>query len=122
MLLAVVLSMGIHTGLWEPMSIGTRVLVVGMFVNILLAIFNLIPIPPLDGSRVVQYFLPPDALMLYRKLEQFGLVLIFFLVYFIAPVNTLLTVAIISTLDVLTSMFGLSAVVSAVLRSQLLGS
>ena len=40
----------------------TEILAVGIFLNALLAVFNLIPIPPLDGSRVVQYFLSGEAL------------------------------------------------------------
>jgi Zn-dependent protease len=75
---------------------------------------NLIPIPPLDGSRVVQYFLPRDMLVVYRKIEQFGLLVIIFLVFFIEPVNTLLTTVVVSTLEVLTTIFGLSGVVASV--------
>jgi len=113
-LLAAVLSVCLHTELWGPSSVGTKILVPGMFVNILLAIFNLIPIPPLDGSRVVQYFLPRDMLVVYRKIEQFGLLVIIFLVFFIEPVNTLLTTVVVSTLEVLTTIFGLSGVVASV--------
>ena len=74
----------------------------------------MIPIPPLDGSRVVQYFLPRDMLVVYRKIEQFGLLVIIFLVFFIEPVNTLLTTVVVSTLEVLTTIFGLSGVVASV--------
>ncbi|MGE0822401.1 MAG: site-2 protease family protein [Candidatus Binatia bacterium] len=120
-LLAAGLSMGIRAGLWGPVSVGTQVLVVGMFVNILLAIFNLLPIPPLDGSRVVQYFLTGDALRIYQSLERFGLLLVLFLVFFMPPVNTLLTAAITSTLGTVTALFGLSDVVASVLGRAWLG-
>ena len=45
----------------------------GIYINILIAILNLIPIPPLDGSRVVSSLLPPHAARLYNKIEPFGI-------------------------------------------------
>jgi Zn-dependent protease len=44
--------------------------------NILIAVFNMLPIPPLDGSRVMMYLLPRELAYRYEKLEQFGLVLV----------------------------------------------
>ncbi len=61
--------------------------IIGLFlvyvciVNIILAIFNLIPIPPLDGSRVVLGFLPSDMASKYLKLERYGFIIIFGLLY-----------------------------------------
>ena len=40
-------------------------------INISLAIFNLIPIPPLDGSRILDCFLPQKAYVAYHKYEQY---------------------------------------------------
>jgi Zn-dependent protease len=40
--------------------------------NVLLAVFNILPIPPLDGSKVVAMFLPPRAREVYRSLEVYG--------------------------------------------------
>ena len=51
------------------------------FWNMLLLAFNLIPVPPLDGSRVVSYFLPRHLQKAYDRLEQFGLILIILLIY-----------------------------------------
>ncbi len=45
----------------------------GIMINVILAAFNMIPIPPLDGSRVIAYFLPRDLEMRYRDLERYGM-------------------------------------------------
>jgi Zn-dependent protease len=49
--------------------------------NLILGLFNLIPIPPLDGSRIVMGFLPDDLVPAYLRLEQFGFVIIFALLW-----------------------------------------
>ena len=48
----------------------------GVSINIFLALFNLIPIPPLDGSHILSILLPPDLLRLYHHLDQVGFILI----------------------------------------------
>ena len=45
----------------------------GVYINLALAAFNLIPIPPLDGSRVVYYLLPRNLAAEYIRLEPFGM-------------------------------------------------
>jgi len=50
-------------------------------VNVILALFNLIPIPPLDGSRVVIGFLPSHMISGYLSLERYGFIIIFGLLY-----------------------------------------
>ncbi|MGQ0658099.1 MAG: site-2 protease family protein [Chromatiales bacterium] len=52
---------------------------VGIISNIALVAFNLIPLPPLDGSRVVTAVLPPKLAFYYNRLEPFGLVIIMLL-------------------------------------------
>ena len=49
-----------------------------MVINILLGIFNLIPIPPLDGSHVLRHFLSGGVLNLYDRVGMFGLMLLLF--------------------------------------------
>ena len=51
-----------------------RMLSWGMRLNLILAFFNVIPIPPLDGSHVLKQLLPPAAGMRYRQLYAFGIV------------------------------------------------
>jgi Zn-dependent protease len=53
----------------------------GCTINIFLAIFNLIPIPPLDGSHLVSAFLPYRLLQYYQYLEPVGFIIILLLFY-----------------------------------------
>lgn len=46
----------------------------GIVINLLLMIFNLIPIPPLDGSRVLSAFLPPKASYYLDRIEPYGII------------------------------------------------
>lgn len=48
-----------------------------IFINLILAIFNMIPIPPLDGSRVVMGLLPKNVALQYGRLERYGILIIF---------------------------------------------
>src|SRR5262245_45219560 len=54
----------------------SQLLYYAMFLNILLAVFNLIPIPPLDGSHVIRHFLPAPLLRAYDMIGMFGLLLL----------------------------------------------
>ncbi len=68
-------------------------------INTVLFVFNLIPVPPLDGSRIVSTFLPPDLARQYARIEPFGMLIIIFLIvagpvdklfhFFIAPMINL---------------------------------
>jgi len=48
-----------------------------IFINLILAIFNMVPIPPLDGSRLVMGLLPPNIGRQYGRLERFGIIIVF---------------------------------------------
>ncbi|OGT66516.1 MAG: peptidase [Gammaproteobacteria bacterium RIFCSPLOWO2_02_47_7] len=49
---------------------------IGIIINIILMVLNLLPLLPLDGGRVVTSLLPPRLAMLYSRLEPFGLIVI----------------------------------------------
>ncbi len=49
--------------------------------NIILMIFNLIPVPPLDGSRIVGAFLPPKSYIKWIQLDQYGMLFIMLLLF-----------------------------------------
>ncbi len=55
-----------------------------IFINLLLAFFNLIPIPPLDGSHVMAHLLPAEVAQSYREMGRFGLLLVMAMI-FLAP-------------------------------------
>lgn len=47
-----------------------------VIINLVLAVFNLIPIPPLDGSRIVSGLLPEDLAYKYERITPFGFLII----------------------------------------------
>ena len=57
--------------------------VYGIELNLILAAFNLIPIPPLDGSHVMKYLLPPTLSLWYQRAGRFGLIVLVALMYFL---------------------------------------
>lgn len=70
--------------LFDTGTTTTRIIYTCLFIayiNILLCVFNLIPIPPLDGSRIVGYFLRGNAKRLYASIEPIGFVLVMVLVF-----------------------------------------
>lgn len=58
------------------------VLAFAVNINLILAIFNSLPIPPLDGSKIVMSFLPVKLAAKYRSLEKYGLFILLFLLFF----------------------------------------
>jgi len=63
-----------------------RMMVFGIYVNLLLCFFNLIPLPPLDGSHLLYHALPPKACAWYRGLGRFGYLPLFALMFLFQPV------------------------------------
>lgn len=68
---------------WAPFTL-LQFLILFVVANLVLGLFNLIPIPPLDGSRIVAWLMPLGMAIRYLSLERAGL-LIVLLVFFVLP-------------------------------------
>jgi Zn-dependent protease len=68
-------------GGFHPLEGLALILFYAVFLNVLLAVFNLIPIPPLDGSGIVTGFLSDEASRMYDKIRPFGFIIILGLLY-----------------------------------------
>jgi len=81
LLLAALFSVFFRISVWVGDSTGVvpKVMAYGVVINLVLAFFNLIPIPPLDGSRILLRFLPDHLADRYMRIERYGFILIFFL-------------------------------------------
>jgi Zn-dependent protease len=72
---------GALPALASSLTIAQRMLVWSMWLNVILAFFNLLPIPPLDGSHVMYHLLPPQAGLQFRRLQALGLLPILLVVW-----------------------------------------
>jgi Zn-dependent protease len=82
-LLATVLALAYHILPVQAIPFAESFILLGVFLNLVFAIFNLLPIPPLDGSRIVYAGLKSQkAIMVYHNISHFGIFIVLGLVYF----------------------------------------
>lgn len=84
LLLAVLFRVGDPATTSASLDAVGRMLRFGILLNLVLAVFNLVPVPPLDGSHVVAHLLPPGLRERYRELGRYGILLIM-AVIFVVP-------------------------------------
>jgi Zn-dependent protease len=80
---ALIARVGVTIGESEP-SISLPLIytgIAGISINLVLMLINLLPIPPLDGSRVLTGMLPPHLAWQYNKLERYGFIILLILLY-----------------------------------------
>jgi len=71
--------MSADSGIAEPI---VEIVNLGLTVNLLLGIFNLIPVPPLDGSGMLESILPYEAQKGYEQIRPYGFLILLALMYF----------------------------------------
>ena len=88
----IITAENVDVGLMKPLALFLQYMIM---LNVSLAVFNLLPFPPLDGSKVLSTFLPASFQPVFALLEQYGFLILMLLVYWgvvglvIRPVFTL---------------------------------
>ena len=82
----------------------------GVLINLILAFFNLLPIPPLDGSHVLQYLLPKPLRAPYQALGSIGIFIVLLLFWFVPGAFDVVAVPVYFVRDMLFSVLGLNEV------------
>jgi len=71
----------ISSALLGPSHVFSYMSFFSVYINLVLAFFNLVPVPPLDGSRIVMGFMSDELAIKYMKLERYGFIIIFILLF-----------------------------------------
>ena len=105
-LFAIALSLLLRIPLFTTNYLILSVLTSAVMANLVLAVFNMLPIPPLDGSRVLMGLLPYHLGAEYSRIEPYGFIIIFALLW-IGAINTVIWPAVIFLAKLLGVSFGM---------------
>lgn len=93
---------------FKIMAILAYMLYMGVVLNISLAVFNLIPIPPFDGSRIFNVFLPTKLYFKVMKYEKYIMIVILLLLWFTPFLGSLISSATSGLASLIMKIFGIS--------------
>lgn len=79
------LRFGVSMGVAESVEV-LKITSFIVFINLLLAVFNLVPIPPLDGSKILFSVFKMDSSPIRVFLERFGILFVLFFIFFFWPI------------------------------------
>ena len=83
-----------------PESIWRTLIISAVYTNLALGVFNLLPVPPLDGSKILEYFLPYEMAWKLEQIQSYGLLLLLFIL--ISPIHNLLNMIILFLYSLIT--------------------
>lgn len=86
---AIVLSLLLKIPVLTASYFAVSIITTAVVANLVLAVFNLLPIPPLDGSRIMTGILPYNLSVEYAKAEPYGFIIIFALLW-LGVINTVI--------------------------------
>lgn len=105
-LFAIALALLFKIPLLTASHFAVSIMTAAIMANLVLAVFNLMPIPPLDGSRIMMGLLPYNLGVEYAKIEPYGFIIIFGLLW-IGAINTVIWPVVIFMANLLGVNFGL---------------
>ena len=78
-ILAFCFTILLKTGILPSNSLAEALVAFAIFLNLILGVFNLIPLPPLDGSHILAGLLSPEAEIKYMRIQPFAFLILFFM-------------------------------------------
>lgn len=83
LIFGIILRIGVLNSAASLMPAFIQITSMIVFINILLAIFNLVPIPPLDGSKILYALFPEKSYQFRSFFESYGLILVLFFIFYL---------------------------------------